>query len=114
MQRASLESISNGPTPKARGKELPAPDDAVLRVRQLGNDSIHPSAPGLSLTRFTFCPSYGLNVNLVERADRRIVGHAGEADDRGRAGGALRVRSLCRDARKRGSSPPVPPLALIP
>lgn len=76
--------------------ELTPPHHPVLALRELGNQPVGGMKPPFSM--------HGMgNGGFVVHAtdDRRLR----------RVGGALKSAFL---ARKRGSSPPVPPLALIP
>ena len=98
----------------ARDKQLVPGDDAILPRRQLSNHSIQVTlSPTVRSTSPMFCPSEGLNTGLTIDETLRRVGwrHGPEPGRSRRTRGALNVKSL---PKKRGSNPPLPPLALIP
>jgi hypothetical protein len=165
---ASLNPTPDRPPSNSGCKQLVSTNDPVLRFCQLGKHAID-VAPVSPRTRFTFCPSEGLNVNLIRRSRElaSLDGHDPRSSPepphawhakcqvspqrswRGRAryaaserrtkqrkdagrpnGSAIRPTETPRCAAsaaarrvprptgpgstKRGSSPPMPPLALIP
>jgi hypothetical protein len=119
VQRASIEPTPDRPSSHSGGKQLMPPDNPMLCLRQLGKQTIRVQFTPGNRMRFTFGPPGGLNVKLVRSGppSRRLVCHRGDADTALRAGRALNVKSLKHvraRARKRGSNPPLPPLALIP
>lgn len=95
------------------------PDNPVLRIRQLGKHSVWVEFALAQLTSLTFDPHEGLNVNLVRGGEfsQRLICHRGRcwtSAARGWRAECQFSRTSSRRTRKRGSNPPLPPLALIP
>jgi hypothetical protein len=96
VPRPALDPLLNRSRPDPQEDQLAPAHHAVLSSGQL------PSHP-VYVTRDAFAPDGVVNASLVS--------HDVDAEGPQRACGA-RKRAFSR--RKRGSSPPVPPLALIP
>ena len=95
-QLPSCEPVFDSPTSHAKVQELLATDHAVLSLSQVPNTTVQ-------RTKRTFPMSDLGNVPLVA--------HATDGGHIERTHGA---HGGTKDVRKGGSSPPVPPLALIP
>ena len=103
VQPTAPDPLVNRSAPNPDREQLPAGNHPVLTIGQDSNRAIRSMSPA-------FAPYDGVNAGLVHRGGRLIV-HTAQAAGGRRARGALNVASL---QRKRDSSPPVPPLALIP
>lgn len=130
MKRPPFESTLDSPPPNAEREQLMAPDDAMLCLRQFGKQTIYMALALSQPTNFTFTPCEGVNVKLVRRegAQGGLWGHGPDAGAVRRTRGARNVKSLPKNlspppdvradlsshGQKRGSNPPLPPLALIP
>jgi hypothetical protein len=90
------DAVLDRPSPNPEPQELPPADDSVLGFGE-------PSNPIINRTKRQFS-RHGMG-------NRRLVQHGTDRYPSRRTGGASIVT---KSARKRGSSPPVPPLALIP
>ena len=86
--------------------ELPPCHQPMLALGDLRNQPIDSPFGSLRSTRTPF------SISELNKGVR--VGHRPDGDPHARASGTHDVESLSRDKRKRGSSPPLPPLALIP
>jgi hypothetical protein len=103
MQPSLTQPPINSPPPHPNPKQLPPSHYALLAVGERRDRSIHIARPA-------FAPYDVVNAGLVRH--RRIVP---ARNARGaRALSILWVESIATGARKRGPSPPLPPLALIP
>jgi hypothetical protein len=95
-QQAPCDAVPDGPSPHPQLYELCATDNAVLSFSKVPNATVQQ-------TNRTLCTPGVHNV--------RLDSHGTDPGRPGRTGGAL---SGAEEAHKGGSSPPVPPLALIP
>lgn len=95
-KKPTRNPVRDRPASHPQAQELPATDDPMLRLGKV-------SDPTIERTRGTLCMPGMHSVPLA--------GHGIDLGQTQRAGGALNVT---KGARKRDSSPPVPPLALIP
>jgi hypothetical protein len=103
MQGAPPQPTFDPSPPNAQAKQLRPGHDPVLPGSDLRNRPIDVLARFPRLTRPAF--------SVSEMGNAGFVGHATDGEAARRAGGAHRVTTL---QRKRGSNPPLPPLALIP
>lgn len=98
----ALDSVRGEPQPK----QLPPRDDPMLAVSQIRNGSIR-KLPGIRAPLSVYRAPNGAGIG--RRMD--FGGHAADSEGPGRVRGTPNRASL---QHKRDSSPPVPPLALIP
>jgi hypothetical protein len=91
--QSAADPIVNRPPTDARLHQLPATHHPMLSARKLSEQTIH-------ITSAAFAPNNLVNAALVPGS------HGIDAEPARRADGAQNV--------KRGSNPPLPPLALIP
>ena len=90
--------------------ELSPPDDSVLLLRQPSGEPINGLIEKIRLIALAWATIRPpLTTSEVEKGGR--IGHAADTGGTRRTRGA---RNGAKGARKGGSSPPVPPLALIP
>jgi hypothetical protein len=116
MQPTALQAQVHRVPAHAQGEKLPTGDNAVLSTGQISDLAIDlPCLRGGALRRrggrlAAFCAAFARHA-VVNAA---LVRHGADAAGDARASGAPKVKLAPTSARKRGSSPPVPPLALIP
>lgn len=91
--------------------QLPAPHNPVLPARKVRNGPVDSDGPIGRPVRFlrakSAFPTHGMGNAL-------LVGHTANGPPRPRTCGARFVPTPSLGARKKGPSPPLPPLALIP
>jgi hypothetical protein len=90
------DAVLDRPSAHPKLQELLPADNPVLDLGELPNPVVDRTERGFS---------------MHDMGNRRLVWHGANRSRSRRAGGAP---IITKGARKRGSSPPVPPLALIP
>jgi len=113
-QRAAPQPAVDAARGKAQIAQLLPADHSVLCLRELSDRPVHPAAtrprqrrdPPLRATRAAF--------SAIGLKTQRASGMTTEVGARPHVSGAPKVHYVWQSSHKRGSSPPVPPLALIP
>lgn len=110
VEGAARQPSFDGPSPDPVASELPPPNDAVLTPGYLRQELVD-SRRWRVLVGSVWVARAAFSVDMTGNAAR--IGHGTKSERRQRTCGALRS-NLSSESAKRDSSPPVPPLALIP
>jgi hypothetical protein len=112
MEVPAGQSPLNRSPPNAQLIELPPADDAMLPVSKVSDPAIDPTRRMLAVHRSRLSTKSAFGTHTVLNA--LLVTHAANGLARDRTRGTCFAPKASPERAKRGSNPPLPPLALIP